>query len=103
VDPELIAGFPDEFGGFLRDVNRPPRRANPNYPDAPPSWAERIRRWQRTRRNVTPATYMDVLRDELTRAGKPLIEPRVLGEHSKVVFRHARYLSRPRANSTFSC
>jgi hypothetical protein len=43
------------------------------------------------RRHVTLGTYLHACREELSRAGKHLIEPALMGQHFKVLFRSAHY------------
>jgi SAM-dependent methyltransferase len=93
LDAQLLAEFPGEFEAFLRHVNRPPSWANVERPGAPVPLGERARRLlgRGPRRAVTLSTYLPTCRAELARAGKHLIEPSLLEQHFKVVFRHARY------------
>jgi len=96
LDAQLLAEFSGEFEAFLRHVNRPPSWANVERPGAPVPPGERVRRWfgRGPRRAVTLSTYLPTCRAELERAGKHLIEPSLLEQHFKVVFRHARYFYR---------
>ncbi len=92
-DPQMLAEFPAEFGAFLRHVNRPPAWANLERPGAPLPLATRLVRafGRGPRRRVTPETYLEACRTDLGRAGKHLIEPALMEQYFKVVFRHARY------------
>lgn len=93
-DAAALAESPGEFEALIRQVNRPPRWVNLEHPGAPVPAAERLRRLLGggPRRDVTLASYLDTLRAELGRAGKHLIEPGLMEEFFKVVFREARYL-----------
>ncbi len=93
-DAESVAEFPAEFGALIGHVNRPPTWANVDRPGVPVAAGERMRRLLGggPRREVTPATYLATLREELAAAGKHLVEPEQLAPHFKVVFRHARYM-----------
>ncbi|MBI4587400.1 MAG: methyltransferase domain-containing protein, partial [Candidatus Rokubacteria bacterium] len=93
ADPEALADFSAEFERFIRHVNRPPWWANLERPGAPLPLAERVKRLlgRGPRRAISLATYLETLRAELARAGKHLIEPGLMEQHFKVVFRHARY------------
>lgn len=93
VDPQMLDDFPGEFAPFLAHLNRPPVGVDVERPGRTVPWSTRVRRLlgRRVRRDVTPATYVDTLRAELAAAGKHLIEPALLEQHFKVVFRHARY------------
>ena len=97
-DAESVAEFAGEFGALIAHVNRPPAWVNLERPGAAVPAGERLRRLVGggPRRQVTAATYLGTLRDELGRAGKHLIEPGDLAPHFKVVFRDARYMY-PRA------
>jgi hypothetical protein len=93
ADPTFLAEFPAEFDAFIRHVNRPPRWANVDRPGAPVPPGER---WRRLlgggpRRHLERETYLDALRADLGAAGKRLIEPGLMEQHFKVVFRDARY------------
>ena len=94
ADPVFLAEFPAEFGAFVRHVNRPPWGANVRCPGVPLGLAERLRRLAGggPRRAVSLATYLDTLRADLGRAGRRLVEPALLEQHFKIVFRDARYL-----------
>jgi len=96
MDPQMLADFPREFAAFLGHVNRPPVGVDLESPGRAVPLATRVRRLlgARPRRQVTPATYTDTLRAELAAAGKHLVEPALLEQHFKVVFRHARYFHR---------
>lgn len=96
VDPRMLAEFPAEFASLLAHVNRPPLWVDLETPGRHVPLGTRVRRLlgRRPRRRVTPETYIDTLREELTAAGKHLIEPALLEQHFKVVFRHARYFYR---------
>ena len=54
---------------------------------------ERVRRLfgASPRRDVTLGTYLRTCREELSRAGKHLIEPVLMEQHFKVLFRSAHY------------
>ncbi len=95
-DPQFLADFPDEFGALIRHVNRPPWWANVERPGTPLPLRVRIARalGGGPRRHVTPGSYLDVYRAELARAAKHLIEPTLMEQYFKVVFRHARYFYR---------
>ena len=93
ADPQMLADFSVEFSAFIRHVNRPPAWTNVERPGTPLPLRTRIARalGAGPRRRVTPETYLDVCRKELARAGKHLIEPALVEQYFKVVFRHARY------------
>jgi SAM-dependent methyltransferase len=93
MDAHFLAEFPEEFRRFLRHVNGPPWWVNVEQPGVPLRLGQRLRRLLAPgpRRSITPATYVETLRTELARAGKHLIEPGLLEQYFKVVFRHARY------------
>lgn len=93
VDPAFPAEWRAEFEAFLRHVNRPPWTAGVTPPRGRRALGALIRRLvgRGPRRSVTLATYIDVLRDDLGRAGRHLIEPGVMEEFFKVAFREARY------------
>ena len=86
VDPAALAEFPREFGAFIAHVNRPPRPG--------PLGVLRGLVARAPARRLSEATYIDALRADLDRAGGHLIEPGLMEEHFKVVFRDARYLHR---------
>ncbi len=92
-DATVLAEFSREFGAFIRHVNRPPSWVNLEQPGAPVAVSERIRRLLSgaPRRQVTLTTCLETLRAELSRAGKHLVEPALMEQYFKVVFRHARY------------
>jgi len=92
-DPQLLAEFHTEFEAFIRHVNRPPWWVNVEQPGAQLPVAARVKRLfgGGPRRHVTPATYLDTLRAELNRVGKHFIEPALMEQYFKVVFRHGRY------------
>ena len=93
LDAQMLSEFPDEFGALIRHVNRPPAWADVERPGVPVPLGVRLRRLfgGGPRRNVTLGTYPAACRAELERAGKHLIEPPLMEQHFKVVFRHARY------------
>lgn len=93
ADPEILSDFPEEFGAFIRHVNRPPSWTDLERPGAPVPMGERVKRLLGggPRRDVSRGTYLDALRAELERAGKHLIEPGLMEQYFKVIFRHARY------------
>lgn len=93
ADPVFLAEFPAAFDAFLRHVNRPPGWANVARPGAPLSAGERWRRLvgRGPRRHIRRETYLDALRADLGAAGKRLIEPGLMEQHFRVVFRDARY------------
>jgi SAM-dependent methyltransferase len=93
ADPAFLAEFPGEFEGFIRHVNRPPWRVNVEQPVARLSPVAALGRLMGggARRDVKPATYVDTLRADLERAGGHLIEPGLMEEFFKVVYREARY------------
>lgn len=93
-DPQMLAEFPAEFAAFLRHVNRPPAWTDLEMPGRRVPLGARARRWLGggPRRHLTPTTYLDAVRAELARAGKHLIEPPLMEQYFKVLFRHARYL-----------
>jgi len=86
ADPAALAEFPREFGAFIAHVNRPPR----------PGPLGVLRRLVSPApvRHLSEATYIDALRADLDRTGGHLIEPGLMEEYFKVVFREARYLHR---------
>ena len=86
VDPAALAECLGEFGAFIRHVNRPPGRG--------PLGALKDWLGGRPSRGLTEATYIDALRADLQRAGGHLVEPALMEEFFKVVFRDARYLHR---------
>ncbi len=92
-DSTVLADFSREFEAFIRHVNRPPSWVNLEQPGAPVAVSERVRRLLGgpPRRQVTLASYLDTLRTELNQAGKHLVEPALMEQYFKVVFRHARY------------
>lgn len=93
ADPQMLAEFPEEFSAFIQHVNRPPSWVDTERPGAPVPISTRVARafGAGPRRHLTLATYLDACRTELGRAGKQLIEPAVMEQYFKVVFRHARY------------
>jgi SAM-dependent methyltransferase len=93
ADPQMLAEFPEEFGAFIRHLNRPPAWANIEQPGAPLPLRTRLARalGGGPRRRITPGTYLDACRAELAAAGKHLIEPALMEQYFKVLFRHARY------------
>lgn len=93
ADTQFLEDFPDQFRALVKHVNRPPTWANVKNPGQRVPLGERFRRMLGAgpRRQVTLATYLDALRGELARAGKHLIEPGLIEQHFKVVFRDARY------------
>jgi SAM-dependent methyltransferase len=93
-DAEGVEEFPEEFGALIAHVNRPPSWVNVEHPGQPVPVGQRLRRLLggEPRRSVSLGTYVATLRDELTRAGKRLIEPGDLAAYFKVAFRHARYM-----------
>jgi len=93
-DADCVAEFPMEFGALIAHVNRPPAWVNLDRPGAPVPTGERVRRLLGggPRREVNLATYLSTLREDLSRAGKHLVEPGDLAPHFKIVFRHARYM-----------
>ena len=93
ADAQMLSVFPDEFEAFIRHVNRPPSWANLERPGVPVRLGERVRRLlgRGPRRALTLPTYLATCRAELARAGKHLIEPELMEQYFKVVFRHARY------------
>lgn len=93
ADPQMLSEFPNEFRAFIRHVNRPPAWVNIERPGTPVPILTQLARafGAGPRRHVTVETYLDVCRMELGRAGKQLIEPALMEQYFKVVFRHARY------------
>lgn len=93
ADPGFLADFSAEFETFIRHVNCPPWWANLEQPGARLPLGEWLRRLLGggPRRHVTLATYLATLSAELRRAGKHLIEPELVEQHFKVLFRDARY------------
>lgn len=93
ADHRFLMEFPQEFEAFIRHVNRPPAWTNPDSPGAPVAVAARV--WRMlgggVKRSLTLATYLDALRTDVSRAGKFLIEPDLMEQYFRVVFRHARY------------
>jgi SAM-dependent methyltransferase len=96
ADPQFLSEFPAEFEAFIRHVNRPPSWANPDRPGRAVPLSERARRLLGggPGGQLTAEGYLDTLRAELERARKHLIEPALMEQHFKVVFRDARYLYR---------
>jgi hypothetical protein len=70
-------------------MSRSPDQGSPGI--APGHRADRGERDERAAQ-VTRATYLAALRDDLGRAGKHLVEAEQLATHFTVVFRHARYM-----------
>jgi len=93
-DPESLADFPSEFEAFIAHVNQPPAWVNVERPGERVPAGERMGRLLAggPRRHVTLATYSGELRQDLSRAGKHLIEAGELASRFKVLFRHARYM-----------
>lgn len=93
-DPAFLSEWPREFGAFIRHVNRPPWWTNVETPRVPLAGGKKLRRLLGggPRRAITLETYPDALREDLERAGRHLIEPELMEEFFKVVFREARYL-----------
>lgn len=93
-DRDALADCADEFASLIRHVNQPPSWVNLEHPGRAVPVGARLRRLVSgtPRRNVTLATYLDTLRDDLGRAGKHLVEAETLGAHFKVLFRDTRYL-----------
>ena len=93
ADPVFLAEWRSEFAAFISHVNRPPWWATVARPGLSLSPAALIRRVLAGRpwRDVSLATYLDALRDDLGRSGRHLIEPDVMEEFFKVAFREARY------------
>ncbi len=93
ADSQMPVDFASEFDAFIRHVNRPPAWANVEQPGTVLPLATRLARTLGAgpRRQVTRDTYLDGCRAELERAGKHLIEPALMEQYFKVVFRHARY------------
>ncbi len=92
-DSQFLADFAPEFGALIRHVNRPPASADVERPGARVPWRAWIARalGGGPRRRVALATYLDVCRADLARANKQLIEPPLMEQYFKVMFRHARY------------
>jgi len=86
VDPAAPIECPREFGAFIRHVNRPPGQG--------PLGTLKGLLVGGSSRGLTEATYLDALRADLQRAGGHLIEPALMEEFFKVVFRDACYLHR---------
>lgn len=93
ADPQMLREFPGEFGAFIRHVNRPPGWVDVERPGAPVPIATRVARvlGAGPRGDLTVETYLDACRTALGRAGKHLIEPALMEQYFKVVYRHARY------------
>ena len=93
ADPQFLVDFPEEFEALIRHVNRPPAWSNPDSPGAPVAIPARLRRMLGggAKRSLALPTYLDALRTDLRRADKFLIEPDLMEQYFKVVFRHARY------------
>lgn len=96
VDPIFLAEFPREFGGLIAHVNRPPWGVNVEQPGVPVGALGRLRQLagRRPRRHLTAAGYIGALRADLGERGRHLVEPSLLEQHFKVLFRDARYLHR---------
>jgi len=96
ADPAALDEFPDEFEAFIRHVNRPPWRAGRVRASGRGSLGTSLGRFlgAASPRRLVAASYLDELRADLERAGGHLIEPALMGEFFKVVFRDARYLHR---------
>jgi SAM-dependent methyltransferase len=94
ADAESLAECAAEFEAFIRHVNRPPSWVDLERPGRRMPVGRRLRRMlgARPAGDLTRATYLDALRAALGRAGKHLVEPGLLEEHFKVIFRDARYL-----------
>ena len=93
ADPQFLVDFPATFEAFIRHVNRPPSWTNVGQPGVPVPVRERIARLLGggPRRQVTLETYLDTLRVDLKNAGKRLVEPELMEQYFKVVFRDVRY------------
>ena len=95
MDPIFLAEFPREFGGLIAHVNRPPSGVNVEQPGVPVG-ALRVASVELAgrgpRRHLTAAGYVGALRDDLAQRGRHLVEPSLLEQHFKVLFREARYL-----------
>jgi hypothetical protein len=93
LDAEFPAEFPDVFEAFLRHLNRPPTWANVEQPGVPVRLGERARRLLGLgpRRDVALRDYLSTCREEFARAGKHLVEPALMDQHFKVLFRGAHY------------
>jgi len=86
MDPTALAEHAREFAAFIQHVNRPPRRGLPGL-------LARLGGGAPARR-ISERTYIDSLRADLARTGGRLIEPALMEEFFKVVFRDARYMHR---------
>jgi len=93
ADPAFLADFSGEFGAFIRHVNRPPWWVSPERPGTRVGLGTAVSRLlgRRPSRGVTLRGYLDALRADVGRAGGSLVEPALIEEYFKVVFREARY------------
>lgn len=92
IDPQALSECSGAFDQLIAHVNRPPAWADTVRPGAPVPFRERMRRrLDRRRGTLTRDRYVETCRTALERAGKHLIEPTLMEQHFKVVFRHARY------------
>ena len=96
MDPVFLAEFPREFGGLIAHVNRPPWGVNVEHPGVPVGALGRLRQLagRGPRRDLTAAGDDGALRADLAERGRHLVEPALLEQHFKVLFRDARYLHR---------
>ena len=97
-DAHFLSEFPREFAAFIRHVNRPPWWVDTTRLGRRRTVVEGLRHWlagaaqgTATREPLTAGTYLQVLEDQLTRAGKRLVGAPMMETHFKVLFRHARY------------
>ncbi len=93
ADPAFLAEFPDEFGAFIRHVNWPPWWVNPERPGTRVGVGRAVSRLlgREPSRDVTLPGYLDALRADVGRVGGNVVEPALMEEFFKVVFREARY------------
>ena len=94
ADPESLVECAQAFEAFIRHVNRPPSWVDLDQPGRRVPILRRLRAalGRRPPGSLTRASYLDALGAALGRAGKHLVEPEMLAEHFKVIFRDARYL-----------
>jgi len=94
ADRESLAEFGSEFDAFIRHINRPPSWVDLEQPGRRVPVGRRLRRLlaKPPRGGLTRASYLDVQRAALERAGKHLVESDALAASFKILFRDARYL-----------
>ena len=93
MDPIFLAEFPREFAALIAHVNRPPWGVNVEQPGVPLGALARLRQLvgRGPRRDLTLAGYIGALQADLAERGRHLVEPQLLEQHFKVLFRDACY------------